>query len=72
MGASVEQRPWPDGQTSSQRAQVSEATIRREAKTDRLKATKVGGRRTWRFRPEWIDEWLEGGQALANLRAHSR
>ena len=27
-------------------------------------AVKVGGRRTWRYRPAWVDGWLEAGQML--------
>jgi excisionase family DNA binding protein len=45
----------------AERAQVSEATVRREAKAGRLKAVRVGGRRSWRLRPQWVDEWLEAG-----------
>jgi excisionase family DNA binding protein len=50
---------WITLKQAAERAQVSEATIRREAKAGRIRAAKVGGRRTWRFRPGWVDDWLE-------------
>lgn len=40
-------------------ANVSPTTLRREAKSGRLRGCKVGGRRLWRFRFEDIDTWLE-------------
>ena len=39
-------------------AHVSEATIGREVRAGRLRSVRVGGRRTLRFRRDWIDEWL--------------
>jgi excisionase family DNA binding protein len=46
---------------AAKRAQCGEATIRREVRAGRLRAVKVGGRRSLRFRAEWVDEWLQGG-----------
>jgi excisionase family DNA binding protein len=54
---------WLTMKQAAMRAQVSEATLRREAKAGRLVAVKVGGRRTWRLRPGWVDEWLQQGIA---------
>ena len=39
-------------------AQVSESTLLREIRAGRLRAVKVGNRRTYRIKREWIDEWL--------------
>jgi excisionase family DNA binding protein len=52
---------WITLRQGAERAQVSEATLRREAKAGHLRAVRVGGRRSWRLRPEWVDEWLEAG-----------
>lgn len=38
---------------------VSVATLRREIYAGRLKHARVGGRKSIRLRPEWLDEWLE-------------
>jgi excisionase family DNA binding protein len=50
---------WLTLQQAADRAQLSTATLRREARHGRLPATRVGGRRTYRFRPDWIDAWLD-------------
>lgn len=44
---------------AAERAKVGPRTIYAEAKAGRLRAARVGGRRELRFRPEWIDAWLE-------------
>jgi excisionase family DNA binding protein len=56
---------WLTVRQAAERAQVSEATIRREVKARRLTAARVGGRRSWRFRPEYVDEWLQASQQPA-------
>ena len=43
--------------------QVSDSTIRREARASRLRGYKVGGRRLWRFRKEDVDDWLVNASA---------
>jgi excisionase family DNA binding protein len=40
-------------------AKVSVGTLYREVREGRLRAARIGGRRELRFRPAWIDEWLE-------------
>ncbi len=52
---------WLKIAEAAKRAQCGEATIRREVRAGRLRAVKVGGRRSLRFRAEWVDEWLQGG-----------
>ena len=62
LGSSNQSFPttaWLDAKGAARRASVSAATIAREARAGRLRAAKVGGRKAWRFRPEWIDAWLE-------------
>jgi excisionase family DNA binding protein len=61
---------WLTVKQAAERAQVSEATIRREVKARRLSAARIGGRRSWRFRGEWVDEWLQASEQPAiQLRA---
>ena len=50
---------WLTVKQAAARAQVSEATVRREVKSRRITAARVGGRRSWRLRPEWVDQWLQ-------------
>ena len=52
---------WLKIADAANRAQCSEATIRREVRAGRLRAVRVGGRKSLRFRAEWVDEWLQGG-----------
>lgn len=47
---------WLTTSLAAARASVSAATLKR----GRLRAARVGGRRCLRFRPEWVDAWLEG------------
>jgi excisionase family DNA binding protein len=55
---------WLDVHGMAQRARVSRATILRELRRGRLRGVKVAGRKCWRSRPEYVDEWLEGQQAV--------
>ena len=63
---------WMKLREAAGRAQVSEATLRREAKAGRLRATKIGGRRSWRGRPEWVDAWLEASHQPESPRPSER
>jgi excisionase family DNA binding protein len=50
---------WLTVRHAASRAAVSEGTIKREVRRGRLRAARVGGRRSLRFRPSWVDAWLE-------------
>ena len=50
---------WLVVSEAAKRAKCGPRTIYNEAKAGRLRAARVGGRRELRFRPEWVDEWLE-------------
>jgi excisionase family DNA binding protein len=50
---------WLTLRRAAARAAVSEATIKREVSRGRIRFARVGGRRSLRFRPEWIDAWLD-------------
>lgn len=52
---------WLTVREAALRARCSEGTIRREVRGERLRVVKVGGRKSLRFRAEWIDAWLEAG-----------
>jgi excisionase family DNA binding protein len=41
------------------RAQVGKRVIYEAVERRQLRAARVGGKRALRFRPEWIDAWLE-------------
>jgi excisionase family DNA binding protein len=52
-------REWLTVKQAAARAQVSEATIRREVKACRITVARIGGRRSLRFKATWVDEWLD-------------
>jgi excisionase family DNA binding protein len=56
-------RVWIDLPRAAERAVVSESTIKREVRRGRIRCARVGGRKLLRFRPEWIDQWLEGSSS---------
>ena len=58
--SSISSERWLTRREAAGYARVSEATIGREARRGRLRCAKVGGRRSLRFRREWIDAWLAG------------
>ena len=58
---------WLNAKGAATRASVSAATITREARAGRLRAAKVGGRKVWRFRPEWVDAWLDQASTPAEV-----
>lgn len=51
--------PWLTVDEAATRAQCGKRMLYREVQAKRLRAVKVGGRRTLRFRAEWVDAWLE-------------
>ena len=51
--------PWLTVDGATRRALCGPKLIYRQVAAKRLRAARVGGRRELRFRPEWIDEWLE-------------
>jgi excisionase family DNA binding protein len=53
--------PWLTIDEAANRAQCGKRMLYREVQATRLRAVKVGGRRSLRFRAEWIDEWLQEG-----------
>ncbi len=51
--------PWLVVKEGAKRGRCGERLIYREIRAGRLRAARVGGRREYRLRPEWVDEWLE-------------
>lgn len=56
------QESWLTRREAAAYVQVSEATIGREVRRGRLRHARVGGRRSLRFRRDWIDDWLAAAQ----------
>lgn len=54
-------RTWLTVHEAALRARCGDKIIYREVVAERLRGVRVGGRRSLRFRAEWIDEWLEAG-----------
>jgi excisionase family DNA binding protein len=52
--------PWLVVREAADRAKVSVKCVYRAVEAQQLRAARVGGRRSLRFRPEWVDSWLEG------------
>ena len=51
--------PWRNVNQAAARAQVSRKVIYREVKARRLRAARVGGRKSSSFFSLWIDSWLK-------------
>ena len=52
---------WLTVHDAASRVRCGEKLIYREVVAGRLRAVRVGGRKSLRFRAVWIDEWLEAG-----------
>lgn len=72
---------WLTVKEAAGRARCGPKLIYREVAAERLRAVRVGGGRSLRFKAEWIDAWLEGntsetgaGSRMQNLarRQHHR
>jgi excisionase family DNA binding protein len=50
---------WLSAFDAASYAGLSVITITRAARRGRLRAVKVNAARVWRFRREWIDQWLQ-------------
>lgn len=50
---------WLDLDHAAAHASVHPSTLRRAIRAGELRAVRVGGRKVYRLRPEWVDEWLE-------------
>lgn len=58
------QELWLTRREAAAYVQVSEATIGREVRSGRLRHARVGGRRSLRFRRDWIDDWLSAARPV--------
>ena len=59
---------WLTVEEAAQRARVGHRTIYNEVRAGRLRAARVGGRRELRFRPDYIDQWLEQSAQPVEVR----
>ena len=64
--------PWLSTAAASVHGRVSVTTIVRAARRGDLKGVKVNGERVWRFRREWVDEWLMNGGDRGGRRGEAR
>jgi len=62
---------WWTAEDAAAYAQVSVRTIYRDVAAGKLKAAKVGSRRCFRFRPAWVEQWLEHAAQPQELQAKS-
>ena len=56
---STETVTWLIAREAAVHARCGVKLVYREAKAGRLRHARVGGRRELRFKPEWVDDWLE-------------
>ena len=55
--------PWLTVKQGATRAQCGRRQLYEAVQRGDLRAVRVGGRGELRFRPAWIDEWLEASPA---------
>jgi excisionase family DNA binding protein len=55
---------WLTVKQASARAQCGANMLYPEVRAGRLRAARVGGKRSLRFRAEWVDEWLRASSSL--------
>ena len=51
--------PWMVIAEAAAYLRLSSKTIYRAVEADQLRAARVGGRRSLRFKAEWLDEYME-------------
>jgi excisionase family DNA binding protein len=61
--------PWLTLRQGAAHAQADEVTLRREIRRGRLRAARIGGRKCFRLRRSWIDEWLERTSTPIEVRS---
>jgi excisionase family DNA binding protein len=62
------QNTWLIVKEAAARGRCGPKVIYHEIRAGRLRAARVGGRREYRLRPEWIDEWLERTSTPVEVR----
>ncbi|MGE3959941.1 MAG: helix-turn-helix domain-containing protein [Vicinamibacterales bacterium] len=68
-GRTTASGPWLTVREAAARARVGAKLIYREVASGRLRAARVGGRRDLRFRPEYVDAWLEASATPVEVRS---
>jgi excisionase family DNA binding protein len=64
-------RTWLTVTQAAEYAGVSKDTIYTACERREMRHARIGGRRSIRLKPEWIDEWLERHAREARHRAAS-
>jgi excisionase family DNA binding protein len=50
---------WLNLREAAGRAKVHPETLRTAVRRREIRHAKIGGRRSIRLRPSWVDEWIE-------------
>jgi excisionase family DNA binding protein len=59
--------PWLTVTEAADRGRCGVKLLYREIRAGRLKAARIGGRREYRLRPEWIDQWLDASSTVVDV-----
>ena len=68
----VEASPWISTREAARRARCSTKLIYRAIGAGKLRASKLMTRREYRFRAEWVDEWIESSTVIVNPDAPAK
>jgi excisionase family DNA binding protein len=68
LDTSAPSSKWLTAEQAAAHAQLSIKTVYRAVEASTLRAARVGGRRSLRFRAEWIDAWLEASAEPREVR----
>jgi excisionase family DNA binding protein len=63
---------WLTISEAAQRARCSPKLLYSEIRRGRLRAAVIGGRRSLRLRPEWVDQWLEASATPVEITRDAR
>jgi excisionase family DNA binding protein len=64
--------PWLTAREAAARLRISTKTLYHEVGVGRLRAARIGGRRSLRFLPEWCDAYLEACATPVDVVPHMR
>lgn len=62
--ADIVEDTWLTTEEAASRAKCSTITIRRHAAAGTIRSTSAGRGRRRKYRPEWVDQWVENSPRL--------